>query len=224
MSCTDAKRRKRRIAPGLLLVAVGPLLAPGPANAQSNPGDFGVIAAPPGNTLFLKAHATGTQDYICLPGTSDPRQGSWVFQRPEAVLSVPAIVPLRLDVAEHRLDAVPQRARAASPSCVEAASGGEQYCPSWRNPLDQSEVWGEKLAGVTAGTSPICPSAGAIACLLLKTVAISRGQFNDGLFTRTTYVQRTNTSGGSPPAGACMPYQTEQVPYTADYSFYAATR
>jgi hypothetical protein len=35
------------------------------------------IAPPPGNTLFLKASAIGTQDYICLPAPKNPKRPDW---------------------------------------------------------------------------------------------------------------------------------------------------
>ncbi len=148
---------------------------------------------------------------------------AWVFERPQAVLSVSAFGKYTFEVAEHLSDTVPAQTATASPGCVEAADGTRQYCPAWRSPYDQSEVWGTRIASVTAGTSPTCPNTGSIACLLLKSAVTSQGQFPRGLFGGTTYIQRLYTKGGSAPTTACTAGQIAQVPYTALYAFYSAS-
>ena len=117
---------------------------------------------------------------------------------------------------------MPGRAPTASPGCTESGAGAQQYCPTWQSPFDQSAVWGTKIASENAGTSADCPNSGSIACLLLKAVTTSKGPFPDGLFVRTTYIQRADTEGGSPPTTSCITGQLAQVPYTAEYRFYAA--
>jgi hypothetical protein len=180
-----------------------------------------VITPPRGNVLFLKASAIGTQDYVCLPAASS-QSTVWTFERPQAALAVKFAVASKSDVAEHSLTAAPGTAAAASPACVEAADGHSQYCPTWRNPFDQSAVWGTKVASIDAGSSAICPHAGAIPCLLLQTVATVPGSRPRGLFARTTYIQRLNTNGGAAPTTACTVGQIEQVLYTADYAFFSS--
>ena len=197
------------VAAALLLAGAGP--ATGPAGR--------VLAPPSGNVPFLSAQAEGTQDYVCLPAAGRPGHTTWRLLGPQAALSAsgPGRQP---DVAEHVLAAVPGLATAAAPGCIEAASGMRQDCPSWRSPADGSTVWGEKSASAAAGTDPSCPDTGSIACLLLKAVATGGGQ-PAGLFSRTTFIQRLQTSGGSPPGTACTAGQVALVPYRATYVFYA---
>jgi len=45
---------------------------------------------------------------------------------------------------------------------------------------------------------------------------------NVGEFTPVTHIQRLNTEGGVSPTGACQSDTWRDVPYTADYYFYAA--
>ena len=187
------------------------------AGAAPAPGS--VLAPPPGNVPFLSAQATGTQDYVCLPAADRSAGLAWRLLGPQAVLS--ASTPGRQpDLAEHLLATVPGSATAAAPGCIEAASGTQQYCPSWRSPTDGSTVWGEKSASVAAGNDPACPNKDSIACLLLKAVATG-GVQPAGLFLRTTFVQRLGTSGGSAPDTACTAGQVALVPYRATYIFYA---
>lgn len=63
------------------------------------------------------------------------------------------------------------------------------------------------------------PDATAIPWLLLKTVSSD----GPGIFSRVTYIQRTNTSGGLIPAAPGSTVGEEKrVPYTAEYYFYRA--
>ena len=77
-----------------------------------------------------------------------------------------------------------------------------------------------------AGSDPSCPNTGAIACLLLQSIGSEQGPTGGRALTKTTFVQRLNTNGGSAPADAdgCsastdVGNQT-LVPYTADYYFF----
>jgi hypothetical protein len=45
----------------------------------------------------------------------------------------------------------------------------------WQSSFDSSEVWGNKLASIPAGSDPSCPNSGAIPCLLLQAIALKRG-------------------------------------------------
>jgi hypothetical protein len=80
---------------------------------------------------------------------------------------------------------------------------------------------------VKAGDDPeSCPNTGSIACLLLQTVGSKAGPTGGTFLSKTTFVQRLNTNGGSAPADGCavstdVGKQT-LVPYTADYYFYKA--
>jgi hypothetical protein len=199
------------------------IVTAGAASAQQAPPGSGgppsAITPPPGNKLLLSATGTGSQDYTCLP--TDGGQTAWTFERPQALLTIP-LAGAPLQAAEHFLGSVPGQVLAARPGCTLSGAGPEQYCPAWRASLDQSTVWASKIATETAGTGPDCPNHGAIACLLLKPVAISNGLFPKGLLSDTTYVVRAYTQGGSPPTTACTTGEIAQIPYTAQYDFYSA--
>ena len=60
------------------------------------------------------------------------------------------------------------------------------------------------------------PDPTAIAWLLLRKVENS----GNGIFSKTTYVQRTNTTGGLAPVEPGTLNELREVPYTADYYFY----
>jgi hypothetical protein len=73
---------------------------------------------------------------------------------------------------------------------------------------------------------PLTVDPTAIPWLLLSTVSTTAGQDGDRL-THTTFIQRTATTGGQPPApGKCnadTARTTVEVPYTADYHFWKST-
>jgi Protein of unknown function (DUF3455) len=91
---------------------------------------------------------------------------------------------------------------------------GRHYAgPTWQA-TDGSKVVGEVVAR-DAGPDPT-----AVPWLLVHATATS----GNGVFSRTSHIQRIFTSGGKPPAGGC--HVTEaghrlQVPYRATYVFYA---
>ena len=122
------------------------------------------------------------------------------------------------------LSTVPGAFPSASPGCTAANDANQQYCPTWQNSRDSSQIWGSRVGSVVAGSDPTCPNAGAIACLLLKAVATKAGQSGEGVFSEVTYVQRLNTVGGSAPATSCTIGQVALVPYTADYTFFSQTQ
>jgi hypothetical protein len=83
--------------------------------------------------------------------------------------------------------------------------------PSWESIQDGSLVTGTAIA-----SSPV---PGSIPQLLLQATS-TRGT---GIFGAVTYIQRLATSGGTAPTTACTDGQTQGVPYTAVYRFYAAS-
>src|SRR6266540_4307589 len=83
--------------------------------------------------------------------------------------------------------------------------------PSWESIQDGSLVTGRAIA-----SSPV---PGSIPQLLLQATS-TRGT---GIFGAVTYIQRLATSGGTAPTTACTDGQTQGVPYTAAYRFYAAS-
>jgi hypothetical protein len=90
--------------------------------------------------------------------------------------------------------------------------------PTWRA-TDGSYVVGQRVNGVT-----IDPTA--IPWLLLSAASTAAGSDGDRL-AGTTFIQRTATTGGLPPAASSCHAGTVgtavEVPYTADYHFWKST-
>jgi hypothetical protein len=178
------------------------------------------ITPPPGNVLFLTAHAKGTQNYVCQP-SSNGRTG-WVFFSPQATLSVPVGDRFHRQITTHYLSPIPGTISRVPSGCSQSAKTGEVSCPTWQSSLDSSEVWGAKAGSIHAGSDASCPNSAAIPCLLLSAVATRRDPESSDLLGKTTFVQRLNTEGGAPPAGSCKVGDEALVPYSADYLFYKA--
>jgi hypothetical protein len=77
---------------------------------------------------------------------------------------------------------------------------------------------------IPAGSDPSCPNPGSIACLLLQSIGSENGPTGGSLLSRTTFIQRLNTKGGSAPVDGCFVAadvgRQSLVPYTADYFFF----
>jgi hypothetical protein len=90
--------------------------------------------------------------------------------------------------------------------------------PSWQT-KDGSTVVAARVNGVTVDPT-------AIPWLLLRVTSATAGPDGDRL-TKTTFIQRTATTGGLAPASsACNAGTVDtsvEVPYTADYHFWKAT-
>jgi len=89
---------------------------------------------------------------------------------------------------------------------------GTHYAgPTWES-VSGSKVVGARLAGATVDPT-------AVPWLLLRAVSTE----GPGIFKRTTYIQRVNTTGGLVPAAPpTQAGQEARVPYTADYYFFRA--
>ena len=96
--------------------------------------------------------------------------------------------------------------------------------PTWQSSYDSSVVWAKALKSIPAGTDPSCSHTGAIPCLLLQSIGSQQGPTGGGLMTKTTYIQRLNTTGGVAPSEGCSVAsdvgKQKLVPYTADYYFF----
>jgi hypothetical protein len=176
------------------------------------------ITPPAGNVPFLMGHAQGTQGYLCLPLGSG---ASWTVDasRPQATLFVTLFGNFSQQILTHFLspDTNPN---SNAPTPLPFGS------PTWQSSFDTSAVWGNKVASIVAGTDPTCPNTGSIPCLLLQAIGSVPGPTGFGIMTKTTYIQRLNTNGGSAPSTGCaLPTDVGSqvlVPYTADYYFYVA--
>jgi hypothetical protein len=156
----------------------------------------------------MKGQASGTQNYVCVPGAAGP---GWKFLGPQATLflTLPGIRgEIIQQIATHFLSANP------------AESGTAR--PTWQHSIDTSTVWGKAIA---TSTDPAFVAPGAIPWLLLEVAGTQSGPMGGSALAQTTYIQRLNTSGGSAPSTGCdaAAYGAfALVPYTTNYFFYRA--
>ena len=189
------------------LIATGVLCAGlySPALAQAVPQELNV---PAGNVLFLKAFATGTQNYVCV---TTPAGVGWKFIGPQATLFHEFKGAVQQQLTTHFLSADLADTPVAR--------------PTWQHSFDSSRVWGRVVA---SATDPAFVKAGAIPWLLLQAAGTDVGPAGGDVLALTTFIQRINTSGGTAPATGCTQAShvgtLALVPYTTDYYFYRASR
>jgi hypothetical protein len=170
-----------------------------------------------GNSAFLAGHGVGTQGYVCLPSGSG---ASWTVNnaRPEATLFT-NVFGAAVEIITHFLSPVenPNDVGPKPPRFGDV---------TWQSSFDSSRVWAQKTNFIHAGSDASCPNAGAIDCLLLQTIGSKRGPTGGQILTKTTFIQRLNTKGGSAPALGCSVFadvgKQTLVPYSADYFFFRA--
>ena len=161
------------------------------------------IQVPAGNKAFLKGHAVGTQDYICLPSGSG---FAWTFFGPQATL-----FNNDKQVITHFL----------SPNPIENGT----VRAAWQHSQDTSIVWAQVKPGNSSSDSNFV-APGTIPWLLLQVVGAQDQPTGGHKLKATTFVQRLNTSGGVAPSTGCTTStdvgKKALVPYKADYFFYQA--
>jgi len=164
----------------------------------------GNLVVDEGFSLFFKAHAIGTQNYMCLPAGAGL---AWRQIEPQATLFQTFRDEVSQQLATHFLSANPDEAGLAR--------------ATWQHSFDSSRVWA-RLLRFSTDANFVQP--GAIPRFLLVTAGKAEGPTGGGLLTQTAYIQRLNTSGGAAPATGCA-LATDLgalalVPYSADYFFY----
>ena len=177
-------------------------MTPGIALAQriAAPVVPATLQVPAGNKPFLVGHATGTQNYICLPSGSGV---AWTLVGPQATL----FNDDDRQVITHFLSPNPDEGGLAR--------------ATWQDSRDTSAVWARAIA---SSSDPDFVEPGAIPWLLLQVVGKEEGPDDGDRLTRTTYLHRVNTAGGPAPSTGCA--QLSDVgarafaPYLADYIFY----
>src|SRR6266446_846969 len=179
------------------------------------------ITPPVGTSAFLLGHGVGTQGYVCLP---NPAGGvSWTVNnaRPEATLFT-HIFGEAVQIITHFLSPV------VNPNDI-GPNPPRFGDVTWQSSFDSSRVWAQKKNFITAGTEASCPNGGAIDCLLLQVIGADEGPAGGRSLTKTTFIQRLNTKGGSAPANpatGCLAStdvgHQVLVPYSADYFFFRA--
>ena len=187
------------VASLLVTVAVTqPALAHKPIGVPSVPPNIAVL---PPNRPFLVGHAFGTQNYVCLPSGDEFK---FKLFTPQATLFDGA----GRQIITHFFSPDPD-----DPAGTIRAT--------WQHSRDTSGVWGKVVPGDNATVDPT-----AIDWLRVTVVTTEGGR--KGALTRTTFIQRVNTTGGLAPSTGCSSASdvgTQAfVPYTADYIFYTADR
>ena len=177
------------------------------------------ITPPEESSAFLLGHAFGTQGYVCLPTSTGASTASWTVNnaRPEATL-FGKFFGREIQIITHFLSPnTSPRDNAPKPLPFGNAT--------WQSSLDSSKVWAQATGSIPAGSdSSSCPNAGSIACLLLEVIGDEEGPTGGKSLTRTSFIQRLNTKGGSAPETGCSVAsdvgKQALVPYTADYVFF----
>lgn len=159
------------------------------------------LEVPAPNEAFLVGHAFGTQNYVCQPAKS-LGQVVWTLFTPEATL----FNEQRDQLITHFFSPNP-------------AEGGVAIRATWQDSRDTSIVWARAIASAADPTG-----SGAIPWVTLVTVGTQVGPTGGTTLSKTTFVQRLNTVGGSAPETGCdIPTDIGKKafqPYTADYFFY----
>lgn len=187
------------------------LLGLGSTTAMAQPSNIDVPPVPPnlevpsGHSVFLEGHATGTQNYVCLPTTEGLR---WRFLGPQATLFQRFPRDRYQQLTTHFLSANP--------------SEDDLPRPTWQHSWDSSQVWGRVI---DSSSDPAFVEPGAISWLLLEAAGAELGPAGGSLLTQTTFIQRLNTSGGVAPSAECSAVGSiALVPYTTRYFFYRPSR
>jgi len=186
---------------------------------SSIPSPTTSIPPPAGTSAFLLGHGVGTQGYVCLPTATGGASWTVNSARPEATLFT-HIFGEAVQIITHFLSPV------VNPNDVgpKPSRFGDV---TWQSSFDSSRVWAQKQKFVTAGTEASCPNGGSIDCLLLLVIGSDEGPAGGKSLTKTTFMQRLNTKGGSAPANpatGCLSTSDVGhqilVPYSADYYFF----
>jgi hypothetical protein len=166
------------------------------------------LEPPDGFTVFFRAHAIGTQNYMCLPSAAG---AAWKQYAPQATLYQTFRDEMGQQLATHFLSANPDEPGLAR--------------PTWQHSFDSSRVWARQW-DYSVDSNYVAP--GAIPWLVLLVVGKEDGPEGGSFLTRARWIQRVNTSGGVAPSTGCS--QASEigtialVPYEADYFFYKAPR
>jgi hypothetical protein len=180
------------------------------------------ITVPEGNRAFLVGHAVGTQNYVCLPSATSATGVAYALFTPEATL----FDDDGKQITTHFFSPNPFE-RNTSPALL--AIGVIRA--TWQA-KDSSSIWGKVRPADPnipddlgdSSTDPAFVAKGAIPWVKVTATGTADGPNGGDKLTKTTFVQRLNTSGGvAPSTGCASPSNVGNqafVPYTADYFFY----
>ena len=194
---------------GLGLTAAGQAAHAAPVTPPEVPHQLAI----PGNTAFLVGHATGTQNYVCLPAKPPATGFAYVLFTPEATL----FDDHGKQIITHYFSPNLNPDQGEIKGTIRA---------TWQT-SDTSIVWAKADPARTAthATDPGFVEAGAVAWLTLPRVGAQDGPRGEDTFHDVSFVQRLNTHGGLAPSDCTSLTdvgKTSFRPYTADYFFYAA--
>lgn len=154
-----------------------------------------------GAKLFLIGHATGFQNYVCVPSGAG---FAFILFTPQAILFNESSE----QIITHFNSVNPEN---------------NIFRPTWISSQDSSKVWAA-VAPNGASTDEKFVEKGAIAWLLLNVENHQDGPNGGDKLSETIQIQRLNTHGGVAPSVGCSSLTDVGtrafVPYTADYFFY----
>lgn len=219
----------RRILPiacatGLAVAFAISLAQPAYAGKVTPPAVPMNIQVPAGNHAFLKGHAFGTQNYVCVPSHSSASGVAYALFTPEATLFDEDDLK---ELTTHFFSPNPSEDN-TNPAVV--ADGPIRA--TWHHSRDSSTVWGKvrpadpNIPGDLGDSSTDSGfvQLGAIAWLKVTVTGTEDGPTGGDTLTKTTFVQRVNTAGGVAPSTGCDSLSNlgnqAFVDYTADYFFY----
>jgi uncharacterized protein DUF3455 len=182
------------------------------------------IRVPAGHHAFLKGHAIGTQNYVCLPSASAASGVAYVLFTPQAILFDEDDAK---ELTTHFFSPNPFESN-TSPALV--ADG--RIRATWHHSRDSSTVWAKVRPADPnipddrgdSSTDPEFVEDGAIAWLKLTVTGTETGPDGGDTLAKTTFIQRVNTSGGVAPSTGCSSLANVGnqafIEYTANYFFY----
>jgi hypothetical protein len=169
----------------------------------------GLAPVPAGNKLFLGTHSVGTQNYVCRPSGAGV---AYVLFTPEATL-------FGEDGGQAITHYFSPNPNPFDPNTDPKVVADGAIRATWQH-RDTSTVW----AKVHQPNGAVTVDPKAIAWLLLDVVGAQNGPTGGDTLTKTTFIQRLNTTGGLAPSTGCSSLtdvgNQAFVPYTADYFFY----
>jgi len=170
-----------------------------------------VVKVEDGNEVYLVGHATGTQNYVCLPSGSGV---AYSLFTPEATL----FDDRGGQIITHFFS-------------INPFEPGGVIRATWQSSLDTSTVWAKATGTANFNDFPTFVRKGAIDWVRLDVKNIGPGAMagptGGDKLVKTTFIQRINTIGGLAPSTGCSTSEDigrrAFIPYRADYVFYKAT-
>ena len=207
MGCQESPARRASTASSRQAAKAGEITPP--------PLPDGMAPVPAGNKLFLGTHGVGTQNYVCRPSGAGV---AYVLFTPQATLFSEDGGQVITHYFSPNLS-TKQPDPNTDPKVV--ADGAIRV--TWQH-RDSSIIWAKLHQSGSDGSGSVNVDTSAVNWLLLDEVGVQKGPTGGDTLTKTTFVQRLNTTGGVAPKTGCSSLtdvgNQAFVPYTADYFFY----